>query len=275
MPWLDRPDARLYYETHGEGPALVLAHGIGGNHASWFWQVPVFAASYRVVTFDHRGFGRSEDRGARGRSAFVDDLEALLDELGLERVALVGQSMGGGSCLGLAMRRPARVAALVLADTLHGFAEPPAVAAIMDAVRRETANLDQLERVLGEPFRSGEPALALLYSQLASFNEVDRHTLTGSFGPGIAPAQLASARVPALFIVGEHDRLFPPAAVRLLKNELPSAFLVEIAGAGHSAYFERPAEFNDSVLSFLQAVRYRGRAAPAHSNAPGYRPVGG
>lgn len=59
MAFVDARGARIYYECHGEGPALVFAHGRGGNAASWCQQVPRFVRDYRVLVFDHRGFGRS------------------------------------------------------------------------------------------------------------------------------------------------------------------------------------------------------------------------
>ena len=60
MPFVKSRGAEIYYEVHGEGPVLVFAHGMGGNHLSWWQQVPEFVGrGYRVVTFDHRGFGRS------------------------------------------------------------------------------------------------------------------------------------------------------------------------------------------------------------------------
>ena len=91
----------LYYEVHGEGPSVVFAHGLGGNHASWFQQVPFFARSYQVVTFDHRGFGNSRDvAGGADRPRFVEDLKDLLDHLDITKAALVGQSMGGATCAG-------------------------------------------------------------------------------------------------------------------------------------------------------------------------------
>jgi len=273
MPFLEHQGERLYYERHGTGPAVVFAHGIGGNHATWYRQIPRFAHSYEVVTFDQRGFGRSTDIAARGRSAFVDDLEALLDALALRRVALVGQSMGGGTCVGFAARRPERVAALVLADTLHGFVEPPEVEALMNEARARTAGLGQLERVLCAATRARAPELASLYSQIASFNAADRTNLAGSFAPLVDPQGFARLRIPTLFLVGAEDPLFPPAAVASLQRLVPGSFYAEVSGAGHSAYFERPDEFDDMVLSFLQAVGYKGVARPAHSNAPGYRPV--
>lgn len=273
MAYLECGAARLYYEIHGEGPPIVLAHGIGGNHASWFQQIPALARSYRVVAFDHRGFGNSTDPEQLGRAAFVDDLEELLTHLGVTRCALVGQSMGGGTCVGLAVRRPALVAGLVLADTLHGFEEPADVAPLMSAARAATEGLGQIERVLGAAFSEANPEKTALYRAIASFNAVGRRNLKGEWSAVTADA-FAASRVPLLFIVGQQDILFPPAAVQALQRHLPGSLYAEISDAGHSAYFERPTEFNDSVLSFLQAIRYKGRAPMAHSNAPGYTRVG-
>ncbi len=274
MPYLAIAEAKVYYEVHGEGPAVVLAHGVGGNHAGWFQQVAVLARSYQVVTFDHRGFGNSTDPEGHGRSAFVEDLRALLDHLQIGRAALVGQSMGGGTVAGFACRYPKRTAALVLADTLQGIEETEGNRALMAQARAANEPLSQLERVLGDEFRGREPTMSLLYSQIASFNATDRRSLRGSFTPQVSAADLSRTQVPILFVVGEHDRLFPPAAVRALQREVAGSFQVEISGAGHSAYFERPIEFNDSVLSFLQAVRHTGLRQPALSNSPGYVPVG-
>ena len=170
--------AEVYWQAHGEGPAIVLAHGIGGNHAIWYRQLDALSRANRVILFDHRGFGLSRDHDGRGRDAFVDDLTALLDHLGETKVALVGQSMGAGTCVGFAHRAPERVAALAICDSLHGIEETSDVNAIMDGARVRTAALGQIERVLG----AGAPReLAALYRQIASFNTVDRHSLTGSF----------------------------------------------------------------------------------------------
>src|SRR3989304_5741895 len=76
--------AQLYYEEHGTGFPLVLAHGAGGNHLSWWQQVPAFSREYRCITFDHRGWGLSLDGQEPGPAAFVDDLRGLLDHLGIQ-----------------------------------------------------------------------------------------------------------------------------------------------------------------------------------------------
>jgi 3-oxoadipate enol-lactonase len=267
-------DASLHYEAYGEGPAIVLMHGIGGNHASWFQQIPALAASYTVVAIDHRGFGLSTDPQSLGRGAFVGDLLAIVDHLQLERFALVGQSMGAGTCGVFAHAYPQRVAALVLSDSTHSFEETGELAAVLGAARAATDNLPQLERVLAAGFPADRPDLACLYKQISGFNAVGRKNLGGRLAPLVTPESLAAKGIPILLIVGQEDRLFPPRAIKILHERMPGSMYVEISGSGHSPYFERPAEFNDSVLTFLQAVRYRGRTKPAHSNAPGYRAMG-
>lgn len=263
--------AEIYWQTHGEGPAILLAHGIGGNHAIWYRQLDTLSRANRVITFDHRGFGLSRDLDGRGRDAFVDDLTALLDHLGAATVALVGQSMGAGTCIGFAHRSPERVAALAICDSLHGIAESAGVKAIMDAARDRTAMLGQIERVLGA---RAPVELATLYRQIASFNATDRHSLTGRFETRPA-ADLGDRGFPILFLAGADDILFPVEAVRCVQAEVPGSFLVEISDAGHSAFLEAPLQFNDTILSLLQMAGHVGKAGPAHSNAAGYVPVGG
>ncbi|WP_257548355.1 alpha/beta fold hydrolase [Sphingopyxis sp. DBS4] len=263
--------AEIWWQTHGEGPAVVLAHGIGGNHAIWYRQIDALARSNRVVTFDHRGFGLSRDHDGRGRDAFVDDLTALLDHLDVEKAALVGQSMGAGTCVGFAHRTPERVAALAICDSLHGIAETGEIKTIMDAARAKTADLSQIERVLG----AGAPReLATLYSQIASFNAADRHSLAGRFEARPA-ADLGGKGFPILFLCGVEDALFPIEAVRLAQADVAGSFLVEVNDAGHSAFLEAPTQFNDTILSLLQMAGHVGKAGPAHSNAAGYVAVGG
>src|SRR6476660_10364255 len=83
---------KMFYEVHGDGPAVIFAHGSGGTHMSWWQQVPVLSKQYRCVTIDHRGFGYSKDGAAGpGRKNFVTDLEGLLDRLKVDKVSLVGQ----------------------------------------------------------------------------------------------------------------------------------------------------------------------------------------
>jgi 3-oxoadipate enol-lactonase len=268
MPVLMISGDEFYYEDHGEGPAIVLAHGVGGNHASWFHQVETLSRSYRVITFDHRGFGRSSDVAGLGRGGFVADLTALLDYLRIDRAVLVGQSMGGGTCLAFATAHPERCAALVMASSLHAVHEDAEVGPIMAAAREATRDLPQPERVLDAGFRAEHPIQARLYAALASFNRIDRHGLAGEW-PSLTPPEAIGVGKPVLFMAGVKDPIFPVEAVRAVQARAAGSFLVEF-DAGHSVFFEQPAAFSDSLLSFLIACGIRGTRRSAHSNAPGY-----
>ena len=250
MPKTQVNGIELYYEVHGDGPAIVFAHGAGGNHLSWWQQVPVFARQYRCITFDHRGFGQSPDSpDAPGSQAFVEDLKQLLDHLKVERVSLVAQSMGGRTCLGFTLECPERVQALVMADTTGGFSD-----ARMTQRRAEgeaaLAGPNPPPRTYARHFPEEQPAQAFLYEQIRALNPSRREASV----PGPTAEQVRAIRTPTLLIVGEHDVIAPPALMKMFQGYIPHARLAEVAGAGHSVYFERPAEFNRIVREFLAGV---------------------
>jgi pimeloyl-ACP methyl ester carboxylesterase len=116
---LERPGGVLiYYEVTGSGPPIVFAHGLGGNHMSWFQQVARFAPRFTCVTFAHRGFHPSSWLADGPDPAeYAGDLAALIDHLGFSEVRLVGQSMGGWTVLEYALANPDKVKALVLSST--------------------------------------------------------------------------------------------------------------------------------------------------------------
>jgi pimeloyl-ACP methyl ester carboxylesterase len=116
---LRRGDAEIYYEVMGDGPPIVFAHGLGGNHMSWWQQLAHFARSHTCVAFAHRGFPPSSAvPGSRAPDAYADDLAALITALDLKDPVLVAQSMGGWTCLEYALREPKRVRALVMGSGL-------------------------------------------------------------------------------------------------------------------------------------------------------------
>jgi 3-oxoadipate enol-lactonase len=258
MPYAPANGIELYYEVHGDGPPLVFAHGAGGNHAVWYQQVPFFSKSYQVITFDHRGFGHSEDTNDLGRGSFVEDLRDLLVHLGINKVSLVAQSMGGGTCMGFTVRFPERTNALVMADTLAGITLPDDLRAHQQANAEATRNLSQIDRVVSKTLPQRDPAKAELYLQIASFNKqnANRFNMTGTQPAPITMDQvMAAARtVPMLFLVGEEDILQPPEIVSAASRLVPNAQLAVVPNAGHSVYFEQPEVFNYQVARFLAGV---------------------
>lgn len=256
MPFASAVGAEIWYECHGEGPAVVFAHGRGGNAASWWQQVPRFARDYRVIVFDHRGFGRSHcEAGAFARSRFPGDLVAVLDAEGIARAAVVCQSMGGWTGLGVAVQHPDRVSCLVLSNTPAGIDLPEVEAALAHTRERfEAQGVGRAAVAEGFPVRA--PEKAYLYAHIGGLNvNLPANLLAGA--EGIAPERLAALDLPVLFITSDHDDLFPPELIRGLAARVPGAEIVQLPEAGHSPYFETPEAFNDAVAGFL--ARHAGR----------------
>ena len=254
MPHARIGTAELYYEDHGSGPAVVFVHGAGGNHLSWWQQVPAFSRRYRCITYDQRGFGASrEDAGGPGAAALADDLLGLLDHLGIERAHLVAQSLGGWATWGAAARHPGRVAALVMGGTVgsvpfKGF----------DAWLRSThenAGDAPLRNAIPPQLAEERPDLAFLYWQIQGLNPAG-----GAAGPAMLEPLAARVEpvdgfaVPTLFIAGELDAMMPPDLIEEAASCVPGAQLWRVPGAGHSVYFEKADAFNARVLDFLDAA---------------------
>jgi len=185
---LARPGCEIYYELTGEGPALVFAHGLGGNHLSWWQQVPAFCDRYSCITLAHRGFAPSSPiQGGPDPNDYGDDLAALLDHLGFAETRIVAQSMGGWTATGFALKAPARVKALVMACTTGVFdfrkcaGIDQAALAAWDATAEPTASAG-LEHGIhpagGARMAREQPTLHFLYREIDDQNrELDKMAL--------------------------------------------------------------------------------------------------
>ena len=254
MATVDTQGASLYYESHGAGPVVVFAHGRGGNTLSWWQQVPVFSSRYRVIVFDHRGFGRSRcDAEHFSCDYFHRDILAILDAEGVDKASLVCQSMGGWGGLKAAIAFPERIAALVLCNTPGGVDAPLANAAIerltSGAVKPGTGQL-------GERFVEDNPAAAYLCRQVSALNSnFPKPVLRLTRARTVSREDLKDYAVPTLMLTSPEDRLFPPPVIEEVSQVIPGARLMQLPGAGHSAYFETPEAFNSAVLAFLDEMK--------------------
>ncbi len=260
--------ARLYYEVHGKGPAVVFAHGLGGNHMSWWQQVPALMPHYTCVAFAHRGFAPSQDpAGMPDPARYADDLEALLDHLKLDEIRFVGQSMGGWTGLGFALRHPKRVRAMVLSATI-GTANPEL---LPGTTARERAQWEEWARgeharlaaagvapATGDRMAREQPQLYHLYQLIgrlaANFDrEAVRKRLWAS--RVVPPEALATLDFPVLCLGGAEDVVINPALVCALAGALPKGRYESFPETGHSLYFQRAEHFNSLLLQFLSASK--------------------
>ncbi len=264
---LKRPFGTLYYEVTGRGPALLFAHGLGGNHLSWWQQVAHFASRYTCVTFAHRGFAPSDAvAGGPDPADYAGDLVALTDHLKLDEVRLVGQSMGGWTMLEYAIARPAHVKALVLsstAGTLDRRSCDPSGGTEYDVWSRkaEAAVSDGLAKgvhpAMGARAAERVPALHLLYRSIDEMaGSLDKEKLRAGLRRTAirSLADLEDFPVPTLLIGGADDVVFPAFLAKAIAARLPRGEAHIIPDCGHSPYFEQAAVFNDLVGSFLRTV---------------------
>jgi pimeloyl-ACP methyl ester carboxylesterase len=255
MPYADVNEASLFYEQHGAGDDLVLLHGAGGNHLSWWQQIPAFTDRYRVTVYDARGWGLS--RGdMENRFVLGGDLVALMEHLQIERAHVVAQSMGGRAVAGLARTQPGRIRSLVLCGTTAG-ATNDRVRELQDVLKDARGEGGLREHALSDAFEAANPVLASLYRQINALNPRRPRGFLGrppaTYRGSMHPV-LGDLGVPILFVVGEHDLITSPEMIREARSLIPGAGYHEVGGAGHSAYFENPREFNDVVRGFIDSV---------------------
>ena len=264
---VDRPGCSIAYEVTGEGPAVIFAHGLGGNPMSWFQQVAHFAPDHTCVAFAHRGFAPSSSLpGGPDPADYADDMAALVAHLGLTDFRIVAQSMGGWTGVEYALRRPAGLRCLVLAATTGtidpkriGAADLPALAAW------EAASGPTLARYMaagihpaaGARMAAEQPAMHLLYKHIDDQNAaMDKQALRLKLmhSRTRAPAELAQIGCPILLIANDEDAVIPHVAADPIAAMAANVRAVHIPDAGHSGYFERPALFNRYVREFFAGL---------------------
>jgi len=259
MAFMTQNGFRLYYEdTGGDAPTVVFLHGAGGNHLSWWQQVPVFAEEYRCVTMDQRGFGQSPDvSGGPGPTALATDAIALLDHLGIVRAALVAQSMGGWAAVGAAVRAPERFWAIVMANTVGNLTNPK-IAALRQKLAAASPPRPAVlwHGALGATFRKTQPVRTFLYAELAGLNAPRPADFSEQLSRLTTPVeQFAATRVPTMFLTSDEDGLIWPELSKKVHEHVPGSRFERVDAAGHSTYFERPDVFNREVGAFLKEHR--------------------
>ena len=251
--YADTPLVKLWFwDTGGDGEAIVLCHPGSQSSLIWEYQQPVFArAGYRVIAYSRRGHYRTERGPEDDRGTTVGDLTNLLDFLGVDRAHLVGAAAGGMTAAAYAVAHPDRLHSLVLAGTILGPNEDEwreMYGRLNLSAVRECASTDFLE--LGPSYRAANPVGSARFVELEHLARPN-----GSFsqpsGVDVTWQALEQLRVPTLLLVGEADLYAPPSMQRLFSAHLLDPELVILSETGHAAYWEQPEQFNHVVLDFI------------------------
>jgi pimeloyl-ACP methyl ester carboxylesterase len=274
---------RISTLTMGEGPDVLLIHGLGGTRASFMETAAALSTRYRVHAPDLPGFGASCKPALGGYNArwFADIMLCLMDELGIGRAHLVGNSMGGRIAIEIGLNHPERVGALGLlcpavAWIRRGF-HPivrllrPEFGFLPHHIRRSVVaaqfwsifhDRDVIDPAMGDlmvdEFQRIYQSAGARYAFLASARNI---YLEAPYGRHGFYPRLAELEPPALFVWGSHDPLIPSAFNRYVRKWLPSAEQVILPGCGHVPQVERPDEVNELLAGFFVRAEQAGWSA--------------
>jgi len=253
MPKLDRDGVSLYYEVHGEGPALLLTHGFSATSQMWKGQIDALSPHFTVITWDMRGHGQSDypaDQSQYSEEATVADMAALLDKVGARSAVIGGLSLGGYMSLAFHRAHPERTRALLIIDTGPGYRNDQARQGWNDNALRRAEKYEA--DGLGDLSRASAEVRAASHRDATGLARAARGMLTQRDARVIE--SLPEIRVPAIVIVGENDKPFL-AASDYMAAKIPGAKKAVIPGAGHAANIDNPEAFNEALVGFLKGAR--------------------
>jgi pimeloyl-ACP methyl ester carboxylesterase len=262
MPKAEVNGINLFYEAHGEGQPLLLIYGLAGRGNGWKFQVEALSPHFRVITYDNRGVGESDQPDEPYSIAqMADDAAGLLDSLGVESAYVFGISMGGMIAQEFALRHTKRVKKLVLGCThcgvKHCVPSPPWVTEIFKSLpskSREQVVRDCIP--INYSLHTQEHRPQLIESLIPLF--VDNRQRLHGYVRQInavyafdAYDRLSLLAVPTLILTGADDVLIPPENSRIIAERIPNSQLIEFPQAGHLFFIEKADEVNQALIDFF------------------------
>jgi 3-oxoadipate enol-lactonase len=265
MPTANVNGIHINYQLDGDGPeTIVLINGLADDLETWVLQMDdLLGAGYRVLRFDNRGVGQtSKPEGPYTSRMLADDAKALVDELGLKDVHLMGVSMGGMIAQEYALNHGGDLRTLTLACT---YAAPGPFCSRMFAMWHDMAPVNGVPFIMRDvsiwaftvPFfeeredeaKEFEAEMAAMdmsvEAYLAQLHVIQTHDTTG---------RLDRISTPTLVLAGEQDILIPVSLSKRLQEQIPGAEWATTKG-GHASMWEHPGEFNRKYLEWIGAHR--------------------
>ena len=249
------PGTRLgYWDTGGNGTAVVLLHPATGSAGIWVYQQPVFVkAGHRVIAFSRRGYANSDPVPKANPGSASMDLAALMDFLDVGHFHLVGSAAGGQIAIDYALSHPGRLFSLTLACAVGGVTDKDYTDM---SARIRPKGYDDMPadfREVSPSYRASNP------EGTAKWMELEHSAVTGNrFGQQnvnkINWASLATIKVATLVVAGDADLGVPPPMARMVASHIPGSRLEIVPESGHSLYWERPDIFNRLLLDFFTRV---------------------
>jgi len=241
-----------------DAPVVVLSNSLGATRAMWDPQVPALAERFRVVTYDTRGHGQSPaPAGPYTQDDLVDDLIALLDEVGGSRAHVAGLSLGGMTAMRLAVREPQRVDRLALLCTSAKPDPQPFLDRAATVRSGGTAPLAPAVagRWLTPEYAAEHPELvAKLEAMIASADDEGYASCCEVVASVDLGADLARITAPTLVISGWDDMALPPNHQKLIADSIPAAELVTVSPGAHLANLEQTVQVTGLLLGHFDTA---------------------
>jgi pimeloyl-ACP methyl ester carboxylesterase len=262
--WIDVEQGRLYVEVAGSGPPLLAVHGWSLDHRVFEPQVRALSSSLRVIVYDRRGFGKSV--APPGLRDEVDDINRILDTLGLPSAHLLGMSQGGRIALRYAVAHGHRLRSLILQsgviDGLH-VDEPDderipiaeyarlAQSGRVDEVRRRWRGHRMMQLDAG--FESEAQLLHRILADYSGADLIDSDTDRNHFSYDVLAA-LDTLDVPALLLTGARETAARKRHADEIHARVAGSEVVELEHSGHLANLTEPARYNKAIFEFCKRV---------------------
>jgi len=251
----DLPNTHLgYWDTGGSGEPVVFLHPASGSALVWLYQQPVFAkAGHRVIAYSRRNYYNSDSAPEENPGTGTEDLQNLIEFLGLEKFHIVSSAAGGSVAADYALSHPERLLTLTvssnnLAATKGYIAEAAAMIKL-----KEWDDLPRWFRELGPSYRGVNPEGVAKWTELNHKSETGRGARQKLVNV-VTPEKLETLKVRTLLMTGAADMFTPPSITRMIARHVPINEVVIVPECGHSPYWEQPQFFNRTVRGFIGRI---------------------
>lgn len=263
MPKLKTDVAELHYEITGDGPPLLLIAGLSSDGQSWAPIKPILEKKFTLVMPDNRACGQTKDDGAAiSIELMAQDAAALIDHLSLERVHVLGHSMGAAIAMTLTARRPECVGRLILAA--GAIETPPFAASVIDTLLElRESGIDEntwyrlfFHWLFAPGFFDNKNAVDAAIAMSRAYPHAQNTTdmrrqieAVRNFNAKALPPIINET----LLLAAERDILIRPEVIARGETHLPNAQLQTLSEAGHSLHWDAPKAFTQAVIAYLEA----------------------
>lgn len=245
-------DIELYYEIHGEGEPIIFSHGWMKDCSIWKSQIEFFSKKYKVIAYDHRGHGKSDKpKGDYSIQTLSNDLHSLIQKLNLEKVTLVGHSLGGMTDIIFTLDYPDKVSKLVLVGStakssfslriflwlmMHIFSYESFARGSVDYEYYEPSE-QVINEALDRTLKTPKPIAYECFKEFSKYDVRDR---------------VSGIKAPTLIIVGEKDKASPVEMSKHLNRAIEGSKMKIIPNSKHMVMIDKSEKFNEILEEFIR-----------------------